>query len=395
MTGIFFWLSVVLILYTYIGYPVLVFVLARLRKTEEYRSEWFPNVCLLIAAYNEEEVLAEKLEASLELDYPQDQLDILVAADGSDDRTMEIVQGFSDRGVRLSFQPERRGKLAAISHAMQQVTAEVVVFSDANNEYCPETVRELTVPFFDSHIGAVSGAKTIVKGSKGAGESEGLYWKYESFIKKQESRLGSCVGSSGEVFAIRRELFEPPFRSLVNDDFYMAMQVLRKGKRVVYRPQAKSFERISASQRDENLRRKRISAGRWQVVQHARQLLPFRRPLIMWQILSHKILRLLLPFAMLGALVSASLSLLPGRHCRGLAFLHLCEPWNRFFFLAQAVFYITAAAGMIIPISGKPGKLFNLPAFLVNTGFAVMQGFFHFLGSKDPAVWQKVRRERG
>ena len=182
-----------MILYTYAGYPLLLALLARTRRKPAPYPAAQPLVTLLIAAYKEEAVIARKLDNSLELDYPRERLQILVAADGSDDRSAEIVQGYADHGVELNYTPERGGKMAAINRAMPNARGEIVVFSDANNMYDPRAIRELIAPFADPKVGAVTGAKTIVQDEGGLSESEGLYWKYESFIKKQETRLNAIL----------------------------------------------------------------------------------------------------------------------------------------------------------------------------------------------------------
>jgi cellulose synthase/poly-beta-1,6-N-acetylglucosamine synthase-like glycosyltransferase len=185
---VLFWLSVGIILYAYAGYPLLVTLLAQLRAKERPYPPILPSLTLLIAAYNEEEVIAAKLENSLALDYPRDRLQILVTADGSSDRTPDIVKQFADRGVELNHRLQRQGKMAAINRAMPKARGDVVVFSDANNLYDPQTLRELVRPLADTAVAAVSGAKTIIKDGSSLGNSEALYWRYESFIKKQETR---------------------------------------------------------------------------------------------------------------------------------------------------------------------------------------------------------------
>lgn len=288
MLGLLFWFCVLGVMYVYAGYPLLLAIFARLFSRPVLTAEITPTVTLLIAAYNEEAVIAGKLENCLALDYPAEKLQVLVAADGSTDRTVDIVRSFSSRGVELCYEPARRGKMAAINHAMQAARGEIVVFSDANNYYRRDALRELIRPFADPTVGAVSGAKHIVKGDGQLGEAEGLYWKYESFIKEQEARLWTCTAVAGEIFAIRRELFTPAPEEVINDDFYLALQVIRRGFRVMYAPKAVSLERVSPSAQDEIVRRTRIIAGRYQAMAMSLKLLPFRQMFVLWQIVSHK-----------------------------------------------------------------------------------------------------------
>jgi poly-beta-1,6-N-acetyl-D-glucosamine synthase len=392
MIGILFWFFVAAILYTYLGYPLLVTVLARLRPVPQYAQGETPSVTLLIAAYNEESVIERKIENSLKLDYPHQKLQILIAADGSDDRTVEIVQQFSSQGIELSFDPARAGKMAAINRAMPNARGEIVIFSDANNSYAPNTLRELIIPFTDPSVGAVSGAKHILKDDSTLGESEGLYWKFESFIKKQETRLGNCTGVAGEILAMRRELFTPPPARVINDDFYMGMHLLREGHRLVYAPNAKSFERVSPTTQDEIARRTRIVAGRFQAISMAPDLLTFRRPVVVWQIVSHKFLRPLVPFGMIGALTANLAAVIIPPHQENLRLLHLAPPYNTLFLVVQILFYLTALAGSTVERNTRLGKLVYLPTFLVNSNFAALAGLFRFLTGRQTALWKRIRR---
>ena len=392
MIGFLFWIFVLMVVYVYVGYPMLLMVMAKLRKKTVYPSDFTPKVTLLIAAFNEEKCIGQKLENSLGLDYPAERLQIVVAADGSDDGTVEIVRGYADRGVELSYQALREGKMGAINRAMTAARGDIVVFSDANNSYEAHTIRAMAAPFALAEVGAVSGAKHIVKGEGALGSSEGLYWKYEACIKKQETRLGSCSGVSGEVFAIRKGLFEPAPGGIINDDFYMAMQVLRKGYRVVYAADARSFERVSLTAQDEIIRRTRINAGRYQALHLWRKMLPVQRPMLMWQVISHKFLRLLVPFGLLGAFLTNLLAIIFPTHGGGAPLFRLAGPFNWMLFIMQCVFYAAAWAGNRLIRSGALGKLLYLPTFLVNSNVAALQGLFHYVGGKEKGLWKKVRR---
>jgi cellulose synthase/poly-beta-1,6-N-acetylglucosamine synthase-like glycosyltransferase len=393
--GRLFWFFVSLIAYTYFGYPLVLGLLVRLRPRPWRAQSIEPSATLLIAAYNEAEVIADKLENSLALDYPVEKLQILVAADGSQDRTVEIVEKFAARGVELSYQPQRAGKMAAINRAMAQAHGEIVVFSDANNAFPTDVLRELVRPFADAEVGAVTGAKHILQGDGALGSSEGLYWRYESLVKKLEARVASCTGVAGEIFAMRRALFSPPPREIINDDFYLAMRVLRRGYRVVYVPSAHSYERVSPSAEDEALRRSRIVAGRYQALFRAGEWLPWRSPLLIWQVVSHKFLRPLVPFAMLGALLTNFLAvLLPPRGDRQ-RWLHLSPPFNWLTFGGQVLFYLAAWLGNRWEREEGWRKVLYLPAFLVNSNLAALRGLYAYLRGQHSAAWQRVRRREG
>jgi cellulose synthase/poly-beta-1,6-N-acetylglucosamine synthase-like glycosyltransferase len=352
-----------------------------------------PTVTLLITAYNEEEVISKKLDNSLGLDYPKDHLQVLVAADGSDDRTAEIVSSHKERGVELCYNPERRGKMAAINRAVHMARGEILVFSDANNFYAPNTLRELIRPFVDPAVGAVSGSKHINKDDSAVGASEGLYWKYESFVKKQEYRFDSCVGVAGEILAIRRNLFQMPPDNIINDDFFIAMLIARRGFRIAYAPEACSFEPASISAEEEVIRRARISAGRFQAILFAHKFLSLRRPVLAWQVMSHKFLRPLLPFAMLGALAANLLAVLfPGRSGRQ-GILVLDPPYNWALLSLQLFFYLLALVAPRMKNMGLVGKILYLPTFFINSNYAALMGLFRFLTGKQSVLWERVSRK--
>lgn len=385
-----FWFAVFFILYVYFGYPLLVALLARFRPAHPPELDELPSVTLLIAAYNEEKVIASKLENSLALDYPRDKLQILVAADGSSDRTPEIVRQFEARGVELNYIPERNGKMAAIVRAMPRVRGSIVVISDANNMYNAQAIRELVKPYGDPSVGATTGAKLIIEDERQLSFAEGFYWKYESWIKENETRLSTCTSAVGEMLSIRKELFQPPKRNIVNDDRYTVFSLIRRGYRVYYTPAARSFETVSKTAKDEIVRRTRMVAGAYQTVAMAAELLPFNRPLVLWQVISHKYLRAYVPFAMILALVSnLALVIAPPQ---GGSFWQLAYPFNVIFLSLQAVFYGLAVLGNFARFKGPLGKLLYLPTFLVNSNYAVLMGLFSFLTNKNIHLWQRVER---
>jgi cellulose synthase/poly-beta-1,6-N-acetylglucosamine synthase-like glycosyltransferase len=393
MNAILFWLCVIAIVYTYAGYPILLAVCARWKKQPAPFKPFTPSLTLLIAAHNEENAIRAKLENSLALDYPRDCLQILVTADGSDDRTPEIVSEFAERGVELAYAPQRLGKMAAINRAMPLARGEVIVFSDANNLYNREALRELATPFSDPTVGVVSGAKSVASGDGVLGESEGAYWRYESFIKKQETRLGCCTGVSGEILAIRRALFERLPDEIINDDFYMTMRIVRRGYRAIYVPRARSTERVSLSAQDEIVRRARIIAGRYQAIAHALEWLPFDQPRVVWQIVSHKFLRPLVPLAMLGALATNLRAvILPATTDHPI--VGLGAPVNWIFLIAQLGFYTLALVGnRLASITNDRLPLWlYLPTFLVNSNVAALIGLARFLTGRQTTAWQRARR---
>jgi poly-beta-1,6-N-acetyl-D-glucosamine synthase len=390
--AVLFWLAVLFVIYTYIGYPLLIFLFSRLKPAGTRHVDELPVVTLLIAAYNEEKVIAQKLENSLSLDYPSDSLQILVAADGSSDKTPDIVRQYDSQGVILSYIPERSGKMAAITRAMSLARGEIVVFSDANNMYDPQAIRALVAPYADEKVGATTGAKLIIEDGRQLSSAEGFYWKYESWIKSSETRFSTCTSAVGEMLSIRKELFVAPARNIVNDDRYMVFDLIRRGYDVYYTPRARSYETVSMSAEDEIVRRTRITAGAYQTMAMAAKLLPFNRPLVLWQVISHKFFRAFVPFAMLLALFSnLALVLWPAQPFPN-AFWAVAPPFSNVFLVLQGFFYAIALVGNLFPSRGKFGKILYIPAFLVNSNFAALMGLYSFLTNKKPHLWKRVNR---
>lgn len=393
LIALLFWVSLGGILYTYFGYPVLIFLLAKMIQKPETYQTYKPSVTLLIAAYNEEAVIEDKIKNSLTIDYPKDLFQILVVTDGSRDRTPEIAKRYTNYGIENLHEPERRGKMAAINRALPNARGEIVVFSDANNYYQADTILKLIQPFGNPSVGGVTGAKVIGQDDDSLGASEGLYWKYESFIKKQESQAGSCTSAAGEVLAIRKKLYSSPPDHVINDDFYIAMQIVRNGYRLVYVPDAKSIERVSPSAQDEIARRTRINAGRFQAIAMARQILPFNRPLLVWQILSHKFLRPIVPFFMIGAALFNLIAVVFPPATKG--FWILSKPYSLVFLGLQFLFYMLAWLGTKAGNRGEQSKLvrlFYIPTFLTNSNYAALMGFFRFLRGSQSHMWERIQR---
>lgn len=387
MSGIVFWASVALIGYVYAGYPLAVALLARLRRRRPVAPGHTPPLTVIIAAYDEEEWIGPKLEETLALDYPADRIEVIVAADGSRDRTVEIASRYP--GVTVLHRPERLGKMAALERAVAAASGEILVFSDANNRYHPGALLALAAPFADPAVGAVVGRKTVI-GEDGLSYSEGLYWRYEAAIRRWETRFNSCTGANGEIVAVRRRLFRPAPPGWINDDVWMVQRVLAAGHRVVYAHDAVSSEPVSATAADEVARRARIVAGRWQQITRL-SALPWRRPVVMWQLVSHKLLRPLVPFAMISAAAAALVSLVaPGDGSGAAAVLTLAPPWNLVAVLGQAGFYALGAFGT--RLRGPLRRIAYLPRFLVDSNLAALQGLWRYLRRGQGAAWEKVAR---
>jgi len=293
--------------------------------------------------------------------------------------------------VELTHTSLRDGKLAAINRAIAQARGDIVIFSDANNMYDPDAVRKLIAPFSDPTVGATTGAKLIIQDGSELSGAEGIYWQYESWIKTNETILGTCTSSVGEILAIRRELYNPPPTHIINDDYYIVLDLIKRGLRVFYVPEARSFEYISATARDEIVRRTRMNTGKYQAIFMSYRLLPFNRPVLLWQIISHKYFRAFLPFGFIGALVTNIFLVLLQRDT-STSLLGLSLPYAWAFLFMQLFFYLLAALGNLVKVQGLLGRLIYLPAYLVNSNIAILRGFYGFISGTQTNIWERVRR---
>lgn len=375
-------LSIGILGYHYAIYPVIVALWARWRPATTSSGLYTPSASLIITAYNEAAVMAEKLENSLALDYPTDLLEIIVVTDGSTDDTAVLAAAFKDRGIRLLHDPVRRGKSAAMNRATAVARGDIIVFSDANAFYQPDALLKLLRHFQNGRVGGVSGNKTVKPGPGGVSQSSGLYWRYESTIKTWESQTGSTIAVVGEMFALRRAVFTPIPPEVINDDAYLSTLVLRQGLSVLYEPEAVCWETASESTADELTRRRRISAGRYQLL-FKPQWWPWQHPAGLFQLVSHKFLRLLLPFFMILALV-ANTAVLLRRPVRLLM---------RLTFVGQLAVYGLAALGWLAEKRQKKAKIPAAAYYIVSGNFSSLLGLWRLLSGKQSVLWEKARRE--
>lgn len=368
-----------LIAYTFVGYPAIVAALSRVRPRPTRHDPGFePTVSLIVAAYNEEDVIAWRLANIADLEYPADRLQVIVVADGSDDRTADLARAVP--GTTVLHRPERAGKRAAIERGVAAADGELLVLTDANNRFTRETMRALVAPFADSAVGVVTGRKAIDDGSgRPLDRAEGLYWRYESRIKRWESEIGCTTGVAGEILAFRRDAFNFVEPGTMNEDFVQAMLAALDGWRVLYAPNAVSLERASATLGDEAVRRSRLTTGRWQALRMLLPRLLRRRPLLALQVISHKGLRPLVPFALIAAVLSNV----------GLAADHR---WARVLLLLQLMFYGAALLGWWLEAAGKRSRFLYVPYYFCRMHVAALNGFRDFATRRQEAVWAKVRR---
>jgi biofilm PGA synthesis N-glycosyltransferase PgaC len=392
MFGILFWFFLFLIFYTYAGYPLILEVFARFKKRPSEYAPTLPSVSLIIAAYNEERILEAKLRNAMNLDYPREKLQIILANDSSTDRTAEIAESFTKDGVLVATTPYRMGKIGNINHAAKLAVGEIFIISDATNMYDANAIKELVKPFSDPSVGVSGGIHVIEHGDGVLGESEGLYWKYETWIEDNESRMGTCITANGDILAIRQNLWQDIPLEVINDDFYLAVTAIKNGKRVVISPKAIGRERVSPSANEEIIRRTRMVAGVYTAMKMAIQTLPWKYPQYIWQIISHKFMRPLVPFWLLGAFLANIGAILwpsnPGRF----DFFTLAHPFQWIFAGLQIIGYGLAWIGNKQEKKNSLSYLFYLPTFLVNSNIAAIKGFIRFLSGQQSNQWQRVER---
>lgn len=369
--------------YHYLGYPLILWIWAKFRPYKVVYRPFLPAVSLIIAAYNEAEVMSEKLENSLGLDYPPEKLEIWVVTDGSTDETPTIVQAYTGRGVRLLHEAARKGKSTAINRAARQATGDILIFSDANAFYEPDAIQKLVRNFADETVGGVSGKKTVRSSGAGVSESSGFYWRYESVVKKWESQTGATVAVVGEMMAVRRIWFEPIPPQMINDDAYLATRLLQRGARVLYESEAVCWETASGSVADETVRRSRINAGRYQLLFRSQDWLGMS-PMWLWSLFSHKFLRLFLPLVMVAGFVGNGWAV---RRKQG-------GWWLRWIWLGQLLGGCLSLVGLV---GDRLGKRWRVPAlfyYFLSSQFAVLQGLGRYLSGKQTVLWQKAKREQ-
>lgn len=365
--------------YMYFLYPLGLWLLGFFVKEPSFQCVDLPRVSLIIAAYNEEKYIHEKIENTLSQEYPDEKFQIIVVSDGSSDRTLEIANNFEDDRLTVIEVTDRMGKANALNQGLKLVKGEIIVFTDANVFFAPDAVQMLVKPFADKCCGAVSGRVELVAIESGEPLGEGAYMKYERFIQKCESKIQTMVGIDGGMFAIRRELVNEIPVNIILDDFYLAMRALEKQTKILYEPDAVAKEPVPASVAQEFRRKTRIAAGGFQVLRHIGFLKhPLRNIVATTFFISHKLLRWLSPFFMIALLVSNAYLLSVGG-----AFVLL------FFF--QVVFYLLAMIGAMVP--GLRERTFiYVPYYFSTVNAAFFIGFWKHLLGAQKVTWSRVDR---
>lgn len=365
------WVAAGWVFYVYVGFPFLLWMLARLFERRVKKRPIEPVVSLLIAAYNEENIIEKKVRNALALDYPPEQLEIVVASDGSRDATAAIARKFAGERVRVLEYPANRGKVAVLNDSLPLLRGEIVAFSDCSSMLAPDALRQLVSHFADPRVGAVSSVYKVRAAAEEAelGQQEDLYWRYETFLKTQEGRLGSVLGCHGALYAIRKRLYPALEPGTINDDYIIPVRVLQQGYRVSYEPAAAAYEEAHESMGGFG-RRVRIMTGNFQQLRELRPLLWPPRPLALFFFLSHKAGRLLVPLAMM-AMMAANLTLLGRPMYAKLAGM-------------QILFYSLVLFGAVFRL----GPVLRMPYYFCMINAASFLGIYHALSHKRRPAWK-------
>jgi biofilm PGA synthesis N-glycosyltransferase PgaC len=386
---IIFWVSLFLVFYTFIGYGLLLLVVVKLKrifnptKRKQHAFDDLPTCTLVVAAYNEEDFISEKIANTLAVKYPESKLSFLFVTDGSTDRTAEIVAQYPQ--VKLMHSTAREGKIVAVHRAIQEVTTEVVVFTDANTFLNEDALVNLCRHYAEEKVGAIAGEKRVmVEESADATAGEGFYWKYESKLKSWDSELYSVVGAAGELFSIRRNLYQPVPADCVLDDFMISMRIAEKGYVIVYEPDAYAMETSSANITEELKRKIRIAAGGIQSVIWLKSLLlPFKYPVLSFQYISHRVLRwTITPFLMILVFI---VNVIIVSKDPGILYMILL--------LAQVLFYLSAYLGRVMEARKLRVKILFIPYYFCIMNYAVLAGLLRYFFSGQSVIWEKAIRK--
>ena len=377
MMATLFWLCMAIVVYTYFGYGIVLYLLVFVKRLTtkakplaDITDDRLPEVTLMVCAYNEEDIIAEKMDNTRRLDYPSDRLHLVWVTDGSNDNTNVLLSAYPE--VKVIYFPERRGKAAALKHGIKEIDTEIVMMTDANTMLNPEAVREVARLMQDPKVGCVSGEKKVMARSDSdeAAQGEGLYWKYENTLKRLDSELYSAMGAAGELCVIRRQLMTDIPDDTLLDDFIISMEIVKKGYKIAYTSNAYAMEYGSADLHEESKRKRRIAAGGLQSCWRLRSLMnPLRHPVVAFQFVSHRVLRWTITPVCLFALVPLNtLLVLSGE---GIVYTII---W-----ILQILFYASAAAGVRI------SKYFIFMNLNVFRGMA-------YLFNNSTGMWEKAKR---
>ena len=388
---VLFWICIFLVFYTYLGYGVLLWLLVKIKRIVRGRptlpdlpaDDALPDVTFLVCAFNEQDVVDQKIENTRLLDYPREKLHLMWVTDGSTDDTNQRLAQYPD--VQVVFTPERRGKTAALNHGLSLVTTPITVMTDANTMVNAEAIRHIVRCFQDPKVACVAGEKRVIARheSQTAAQGEGLYWRYESTLKKLDSELYSAMGAAGELNAIRTALYQPMPENALLDDYVMSMRMVDAGYRIAYTPDAYAMEYGSADLAEESKRKRRIAAGGLQSTWWLRAMLnPFRRFVVAFQLLSHRVLRWTVTPCALMALIPLNVLLV---------FMNAGTVYT-VCWLLQLLFYVAAFLGCWLSQHGRKNKLLYVAYYFLFMNFNVFRGMHYLRTHQGGGAWEKARR---
>lgn len=371
-----FWCSLAVLSYSYLGYPALVWLWARKRPKRARRSGARPRVSVVIVAYNEGRRIGPRIENILQQEYPADRLEVIIASDGSKDDTAGRARAIGAAQVRVVEFPLHRGKSAVLDEVIPTARGDVVVLADARQRFSPGALRALAERFADPEVGAVSGELVLERGPGGSEVAQGVdaYWRYEKFIRRNESLIDSTVGATGAIYAVRRVLFRMIPADIILDDVLVPMIIVRQGYRVLFEPRALAYDQITPSARAEFRRKVRTLAGNFQLLRRAHWLWNPRTNRLWLQLISHKLCRLLCPWFMVAAFFSN--------------LLLIGQPAYRVLFILQLVFYAAALCGALLRNSPRRNRLVTLPYAFCLLNLAAVMGLFEWLTGRQTVTWE-------
>lgn len=388
-----FWISLGFIIYTFIGYGVVIFILVHIKRFWSKKSQnvvfteqQLPSCSLLIAAYNEESCIRAKIQNTLSLNYPIDRLKIFIVTDGSTDKTSAIISEFPQ--INLLSQNKRKGKICAVNRAMKFIVSEIVIFTDANTFLNKNALINICRHYKDPNIGGVAGEKRIYISEKADASTTGenFYWKYESKLKQWDSELYSTIGAAGELFSIRRKLYKSVSEDTILDDFMISMQIAMKGYKIIYEPEAYAIETSSLTINEELKRKIRIAAGGIQAIHNLKPLLnPLKYPTLSLQYISHRVLRWsITPFLLI---ISFILNLLLSIHSELIMY--------KFLISGQIIFYVLATFGFWLQKQNIKLKIVFIPYYFCIMNYAIIAGMLKYYRNEQSSTWEKVKRKEG
>ena len=388
---ILFWICLVICIYTYVGYGVLLYLLVLLKRMvkgkpkqiELPEDSQLPDVAFMVCAYNEQDVVEMKMQNIHELDYPKEKLHVIWVTDGSSDNTNEYLKAYPE--VEVIYSPERRGKTAALNHGLSMVTSDITVMTDANTMVNREAIREIVRCMQDPKVACVAGEKRVMSRHEGeiAAEGEGLYWKYESALKRLDSELYSAMGAAGELNAIRTHLYEKMSETALLDDFVMSMRMVEQGYKIAYTSEAYAMEYGSANLEEESKRKRRIAAGGLQSSWWLRSMMnPFKNSMAAFQFVSHRVLRWSITPIALMALIPLNVALVMMK--AGTVYTII---W-----ILQILFYLTAFSGYLLEQHGHKNKLLYVPYYFLFMNINVFRGMHYLKTHQGGGTWEKAKR---